>query len=128
MYLCLKKTAWGEISCHALPGKGIKARPVFILDVGMLKGVEKKMISFVVIVLLSVGLLCHDGSDEFLDFGFGLVRRCLEQLFGVPPLQIRGQQADRTEMKPAIGQSFEDAWEPSRRPGGLDTFESRILR
>ena len=59
------------LGCHVVPclaKERNKARPVFILDVGMLKGVEKKLISFVVIVLLSVGLLCHDGSDEFLDF------------------------------------------------------------
>ena len=59
------------LGCHVMPclaKERNKARPVFILDVGMLKCVEKKLISFVVIVLLSVGLLCHDGSDEFLDF------------------------------------------------------------
>ena len=41
----------------------LRAGLVFILDVEVLKSVEKELISLVVIILLSFSLLCHDGSD-----------------------------------------------------------------
>lgn len=62
IYMRICKTT--QMTFHAnFAEEGNKVRPVFILDIGVLKSMEKKLISLIVIILLSISL-CHNSSDS----------------------------------------------------------------